>query len=58
MARTPYPDSIRYQLPYNLEACMLLHQPAGTHTALLLLVLAHILIICLALYIKKDGRSA
>ena len=58
MAEIPYPSSIRYQLLYDLGASMQLHKLAGTHTTLLVLVLAHIIAICLALCIRKDGRSA
>lgn len=58
MAEIPYPSSIRYQLLYDLGASMQLHKLAGTHTTLLVLVLAHIIAICLALCIRRDGRSA
>ena len=58
LAEIPYPSSIRYQLLYDLGASMQLHKLAGTHTTLLVLVLAHIIAICLALCIRKDGRSA
>ncbi len=57
-SRLSYPTSIRYQLLFSLGADMRHHRIAGTSTWLVVLAMAHIAIVCLALFTRKDGKSA
>lgn len=51
------PTTMRYQLLYYLGKDMRIHNFMGLNTYLLLLVIGHIILMCLAFNFKKNGRS-